>query len=230
MASLPGEGRDSATTSAGSSPTSSLGLNVKGRNSTSAVLALGRGTDTAVCVCWSLIRSRKAAEMLTPAASGSSSSSESSRFVMTMRSFSGSYHDWDFIFMSFSSFSDGGSPDNSGVVGSSMEVGCTIGYVSSKSIGAGEGVRVTGRSRTEGFEELGDGYDDAYESVWFIGWFIARCAKPRSKVEHLWRFVDALADVRKGLESPTARSDSSLSEEEGDKESFRLLDGMLNHG
>jgi len=51
------------------------------------------------------------------------SSSESSRSVMTMRSFCGSYQDWDLIFMSFGSVSGNDRPDTSGEVGSSMEVG-----------------------------------------------------------------------------------------------------------
>ena len=94
--------------------------------------------------------------------------------------------------MSFGSFSDSGNEEKSGEVGSSMDVGCMIGYVSSKSMRAGEGVRVTGKSRlrTERLEDVGDGYGDAYDFACGIGWFIARCAKPRSRVEHLWRLVD----------------------------------------
>lgn len=64
--------------------------------------------------------------------------------------------------------------DTSGEVGSSMEVGWTIGYVSSKSIGTGEGVRALGNSRREGFEELSDGCNDACAFVCGIGWCIVR--------------------------------------------------------
>jgi len=135
--------------------------------------------------------------------------------------------------MSFGSVSDNGRRDMSGEVGSSMEVGWMIGYVSSKSMGAGEGERSTDKSRTEVLEEVGDEYSDACVlRVCAIGWFIARCAKPCSKVEHLRRLVEVATYVRKGLERPLTRSWSSLSDEddEGDGGSFRLLDGMLNHG
>jgi len=80
-------------------------------------------------------------------------------------------------------------------------------YVSSKSMGAGEGECAMGKSRTEVLEEVGDEYRDACVlCVCCIGWFIARCAKPRSKVEHLRRLVEAATYVRKGLERPLMRS------------------------
>jgi len=108
-----------------------------------------------------------------------------------------------------------------------------IEYVPSKSMGAGEGELATGksRSRINGLEEVGDEYSGACGFVCAIGWFIARCAKPRSNVEHLRRLVEGPTNVRNGLERPFLRSRSSSDEEdEEDEDSFLLLDGMLNHG
>jgi hypothetical protein len=126
------------------------------------------------------------------------------------------------------SFGSSASPDKSGEVGSSIEVGYMIGYVSSESMGAGEGERASdrSRSRTEGFEEAGEGYEDGYVPVCSIGWLIVRSANPRSNVEHLRRF--AVTNER----SSWTWSCSSLSDEddEGDGGSLRLWDGMLNHG
>jgi len=111
-----------------------------------------------------------------------------------------------------------------------MEVGWMIGYESSMSMGAGEGERATG-SRMEVLEEVGDEYSDVCVlCVCAIGWFIARCANPRSNAEHLRRLVEVATYVRKGLERPLIWSSLSDEEDEGDGGSFRLLDGMLNHG
>jgi len=93
------------------------------------------------------------------------SSSESSRSIMTIRSFSGSYQDWVFILTSnvlLHLTSDGGIPHRFGEVGSSIDEGWRIEYVKSESMGAGDGVRANGMSSStmDGFElgqETGEG-------------------------------------------------------------------------